>query len=54
MVECPVCGASIIIEKDAVLGEILECQECGSELELSNLEPLTLTEAPQEEEDWGE
>jgi alpha-aminoadipate carrier protein LysW len=30
------------------------CPECGAELEISALSPLTLALAPQEEEDWGE
>ena len=34
--------------------EIAQCPECGAELEVASLEPLTLALAPQEEEDWGE
>ena len=51
---CPVCDAQIELGNDTVLGELLSCPECGSELEVINLEPLELAEAPQEEEDWGE
>ncbi|MFT6109685.1 MAG: alpha-aminoadipate carrier protein LysW [Planctomycetota bacterium] len=35
-------------------GEILACDDCGTELELSNLDPMTLIEAPDVAEDWGE
>lgn len=52
--ECPVCAATIELDSDTVLGELLTCPECGSELEVINLNPLELSEAPQEEEDWGE
>lgn len=52
--ECPVCGASIARQRDMVVGELLECVECGSELEVLSLDPFLLAEAPQEEEDWGE
>lgn len=52
--ECPVCAADVEINSDVVLGELITCPECGAELEIINLEPLELAEAPQEEEDWGQ
>ncbi len=54
MAECPVCGAEVEKAADAVLGELLECSDCGTELEVTNLDPFKVEEAPQEEEDWGE
>ena len=54
MAECPVCGAEVEINEGTVKGELLECSECGSELEVKELDPITLAEAPKEEEDWGE
>ena len=54
MSECPVCGAQVALHQDTVLGELRSCTDCGSELEVTGLEPFTLAEAPQEEEDWGE
>ena len=50
---CPVCGAEIELE-DVEEGEIITCPECGAELEITSLDPPTLEEAPEEEEDWGE
>jgi alpha-aminoadipate/glutamate carrier protein LysW len=35
-------------------GEIIQCPECGVELEVMETEPLELQLAPEEEEDWGE
>ena len=52
--ECPVCGAIISRQEDMVEGELLECTDCGTELEILSLKPFELAEAPQEEEDWGE
>jgi len=52
MAECPVCGADITLEADAEKGEIIACDDCGSELEVTGKD--SLQEAPQEEEDWGE
>ncbi len=35
-------------------GEIIDCSDCGAELEVTALAPLTLQLAPEIEEDWGE
>ena len=54
MAQCPVCEADVELGADAVEGELVECPECGSELEVLTLGPITLGEAPEAEEDWGE
>ena len=53
MTECIVCGASIKLE-NAEKGELISCRDCGTELEVTQSEPLKLDIAPQIEEDWGE
>ncbi len=52
--ECPVCGVEIDLAKDAVQGELIECSDCGTELEVISVTPPKVQEAPQEEEDWGQ
>jgi len=37
---CPDCGTEIISENALSVGDILECQECGTEVELLSLDPL--------------
>ena len=54
MVECIICGAEFNLPKDTEEGEIIECPECGSELEVISINPIELAQAPEEEEDWGE
>ena len=54
MIKCPVCDAEIKLASDTVVGELLECSDCGSELEVTSLDPASLAEAPETEEDWGE
>lgn len=54
MAECPVCGAEITLPEDTVAGELIECSDCGTELEVKSIKPIKLVEAPKEEEDWGE
>jgi len=50
---CPECDAPIVLD-DVIQGEIVVCPDCGVDLEVTVLEPLTLELAPMEEEDWGE
>jgi alpha-aminoadipate/glutamate carrier protein LysW len=51
--ECPECAGQVTLESPE-RGEIVECAECGTELEVVGLEPMQLSPAPEEEEDWGE
>ena len=51
---CLECEAEIVIPADAVENELLRCPDCGVELEIISLHPLTLELAPDVEEDWGE
>ncbi len=53
-VTCPVCEAELELDVDVELGEIVVCGDCGVELEVTELDPLTVEEAPEVEEDWGE
>ncbi len=50
---CPECDAELEIN-DVIQGEIIVCSDCGVDLEVISLEPLTVELAPMEEEDWGE
>ena len=54
MVECVVCGAELTLPEDTVQGELITCDDCGTELEVTGVGPFTVDEAPQEEEDWGQ
>lgn len=51
--ECPECAATVELA-DPERGEIVECPDCGMELEVVNITPPHLAAAPKEEEDWGE
>jgi alpha-aminoadipate carrier protein LysW len=52
--ECPECAASVTLADDVMAGEIVQCAECGQELEVVAGDPWALVKAPEEEEDWGE
>jgi alpha-aminoadipate carrier protein LysW len=53
-ISCMECGAVVLAGEDLIMGEILECSDCGVELEVVQLSPLTVELAPEIEEDWGE
>jgi alpha-aminoadipate carrier protein LysW len=52
--ECVICGYTLELTSNIEVGEIIECRDCGTELEVSSITPLMLIEAPVEGEDWGE
>lgn len=51
---CPECDAQVEMPADAMENELIACLECGVELEIMSLAPITLELAPDVEEDWGE
>jgi alpha-aminoadipate carrier protein LysW len=54
MAECLECGAELELAPDVEEGEIIVCPDCGVELEVLTVDPVTLDLAPEVEEDWGE
>ncbi len=52
--KCIECSAGLKLASDLEVGEILVCSDCGVELEVMGLEPISLELAPEVEEDWGE
>ena len=55
-VSCCECYFEFEIEDDVMLGEIIECPDCGIELEVIEVKNsgVVLQKAEAEEEDWGE
>lgn len=54
MATCLECDAELDLAPDVEEGEIVVCLDCGVELEVIGLDPITLELAPEVEEDWGE
>jgi lysine biosynthesis protein LysW len=38
---CPDCQNDIKNDGNLLIGDIVECQECGTEVEITSIEPLT-------------
>lgn len=51
---CVTCAATVALPDDVEIGEILDCGDCGTELEVISTGPVELAEAPELAEDWGE
>ena len=51
--ECPECFGSVELH-DVMQNEIVQCGDCGADLEVVGLDPVVLELAPEEDEDWGE
>ena len=51
--ECPECFGNVELS-DVMQHEIVQCPDCGTDLEVTSIEPLAVETAPEEEEDWGE
>jgi alpha-aminoadipate carrier protein LysW len=54
MALCTECEAEIELNPSTEVGEIIQCPDCGLDLEVISVEPPELAPAPEEEEDWGE
>jgi alpha-aminoadipate/glutamate carrier protein LysW len=55
MVNCPKCDAVMDVDEDELdEGDALTCEECGSNLKVSSLEPLELEKAGEEDEEEEE
>jgi len=53
---CPECYFEFEIDDNVMLGEVIECSDCGTELEVIDIQEsvAVLQKAESEEEDWGE
>lgn len=45
---CPDCEAEIECARDVEIGDILECKECGTEVEILSIEPFKYGELIEE------
>jgi len=53
MALCTECEAEIILEDTTEVGEIIQCPDCGMDLEVISVDPPEVAPAPEEEEDWA-
>jgi alpha-aminoadipate carrier protein LysW len=51
---CSECDGPVTVDDGVHAGEIVECGDCRSELEVVSVNPVSLSLAPEVEADWGE
>lgn len=52
MVNCPMCESAIDVEEEELdEGDIITCEECGTEVRVVGLDPLELEGADEDDED---
>ncbi|HLB60184.1 MAG TPA: lysine biosynthesis protein LysW [Patescibacteria group bacterium] len=53
---CPICDAPVTLSNDVEPSEVVTCKECSSRLVVESIDKqsVTLIQAPDIEEDWGE
>jgi alpha-aminoadipate carrier protein LysW len=51
---CPECEADVHVDTDADKGDIVSCEECGTDLEIVGLDPVELDIVEEDEEDLDE
>ena len=55
MPSCPECEAALDVEEDEVEeGEVINCPDCGTELEVVHVNPIEVEPVEEEEEEDGE
>lgn len=40
--KCPECGEEVFVDADLEQGDLVECDECGTSLELVGMDPIEL------------
>lgn len=48
-VNCVICDSEVQVEQDLSVGEILDCEECGVELEVTSQKPFAFDVFEEEE-----
>ena len=48
---CPDCDADVHVDTDADKGDVVKCEECGTELEVVGLDPVELDIVDEDPED---
>ena len=51
---CPECDADVHVDTDADKGEFVDCEECGTQLEVVGLDPVELDVVQEESYDEDE
>ena len=51
---CPECEADVHVDTDADKGDVVSCEECGTDLEIVGLDPVELDIVEDDEDDFDD
>jgi alpha-aminoadipate carrier protein LysW len=51
---CPECSEDVYVDADSEQGDVVTCDECGTELEIVGLDPIELDIHEEEDDDFKE
>ena len=51
---CPECEADVHVDTDADKGDVVSCEECGTDLEIVGLDPVELDIVEEDDDDLDE
>jgi len=52
--QCPICLSDVIIEEEASEKDLVNCLNCGAELEIVTLQPLQLNPLQEQQDEESE
>ena len=51
---CPECSEDVYVDADSEQGDVVSCDECGTDLEIVGLDPIELDIHDEEDDDFKE
>ncbi len=51
---CPECSEEVYVDADSEQGDVVSCDECGTDLEIVGLDPIELDVHDEEDDDLKE
>lgn len=51
---CPECSEDVYVDADSEQGDVISCDECGTELEIVGLDPIELDIYEDDDDDFKE
>lgn len=52
---CPECSEEVYVDADSEQGDVISCDECGTDLEVVGLDPIEVdVHSDEDDEDYGD
>lgn len=51
---CPECSEEVYVDADSEQGDVISCDECGTDLEVVGLDPIEVDVHSDDDDDYGD